>query len=117
MKANLKGYLISAEKIETFTKDNRETRVLTMMVIEPARVNEFGEPVTKDQKHQIKVINKNIDKLPAALVKACTDQRQELEPVAKVNLSLYINSRQFNTKEGVETTASDLIMSDIEILN
>lgn len=104
--------LVGVSPVEKF----KDTTVCKLGVIEPGFTDEFGEKKGKDQTHYIRVLNRNIEKLPAVVLdKIKAGEEVRLEPPAKCEVSCYVNSREWEY-EGKNMQSTELVLSDITFL-
>ncbi len=117
MKAKFKGSLIGASKLEIFGNDDKKTKVVKLKVIEHARTDEFGKSVGKDQIHEIRVLNKAIDKLPMQIIEETQTRIVTIDPPTKAEFTVYVNSKQAISKtDDSELTFTELMLADLELL-
>lgn len=112
MKTKCKVLLVGVSPVEKF----KDTNVCEIGVIEPGYSDEFGEKKGKDQTHYVRVLNRNIDKLPAAVLEKITNgQEVRIEPPAKCELTCYVNSREFEY-QGKNIKSTELVLADITFM-
>jgi len=111
MKVTFKGIVKKGHQLEQYGN----TKVLRIEVMEPGRVNEFGDKIGNDQTHLINVLNKNIEKLPANMVEAAQTNDVEIDQGGKAELVCYVNSRTFE-HEGRQVFRTELSLADITFI-
>ena len=112
MKANFKGLLTAVKQIKVY----ENSKLLKLEVTEPGKTNEFGEPLTQAQPHVITVMGRGFHMIPEEVIKAATDNDVNIEPIAKVDVTVYVNSRNF-TMDGKDYNKCELYLADIKFLN
>ena len=112
MKANFKGLLTAAKQKKVYEKGN----VITLCITEPAKKNEFGEEINQSNQHQVTCLGRSIKLLPEELVTACANNDVNIDPLAKVEVEVYINSRDFSI-EGKQYNKTELYLADIKFLS
>ena len=112
MKANFKGLLTAVQQIKVY----ENSKLLKLEVTEPGKTNEFGEPVSQSQPHIITVMGRGFHLIPEEVLKAAQDNNVNIEPIAKVDVTVYVNSRTF-TMDGKDYNKCELYLADIKFLN
>lgn len=110
MKAKFKGVIKKAFQIQKFG----QTEIIKIEVLEPARLDEFGEPIGKPQTHLISVINSAIKRcLPENVIEAAKINDVIIDEGGKAELTIYINSRTFEhdgaTIHRTELSAAEIV--------
>ena len=112
MKAQFKGLLTAAKQRKAYEKGN----VVVLCITEPAKKNEFGEEINKSNQHQVTCLGRSLELLPKELLSACENNDVQIDPLAKVEVDVYINSRDF-TIEGKQYNKTELYLADIKFLD
>ena len=112
MKASFKGILTNVKQIKVYEK----SKILKLEVTEPGKTNEFGESVNQAQVHLITVMNRSLELIPEVVRTAAEKNDVEIKPQAKVEVTVYVNSRKFNM-EGKDYYKTELYLADIKFLN
>lgn len=97
-KVQLKGFLESVTKIETFSNKNGngETKVCRLRISVPAYVNGFGETVGEPSDFEVRVMNSRIESLPEGIkntIKNLTTVDANIAERPKVSVEAYLNGR------------------------
>jgi hypothetical protein len=111
MKAQFKGLLTAAKQKKVYEKSS----VVVLCITEPAKKNEFGEEINKSNTHQVTCLGRSLELLPAVLLDACKDNDVNIDPVEKVEVEVYVNSRDF-TIEGKTYNKTELYLADIKFI-
>ena len=112
MKANFKGLLTAVKQVKVY----ENSKLLKLEITEPGKTNEFGEPLSQAQPHIITVMGRSFNLIPDEVLKAAIDNDVNIEPIAKVDVTVYVNSRNFNM-DGKEFNKCELYLADIKFLN
>jgi len=112
MKAQFKGLLTAVKQIKVY----ENSKLLKLEITEPGKTNEFGEPLSQAQPHVITAMGRTFHMIPEEVLKAANDSDVNIEPIAKVEVSVYVNSRNF-TMDGKEFNKCELYLADIKFLN
>lgn len=97
-KVQLKGFLESMTKIETFSNKsgNGETKVCRLRIFVPGYTNSFGDKVGTDSIFEVRVMNSRIESLPEGIreaIKNLTESDAKVIERQKVSLEAYLDSR------------------------
>ena len=112
MKAKFKGIIKKAFQVQQYG----QTKIVKLEVLEPPRLDEFGEPIGKPQTHLISVINSAIERcLPEAVKEAVKMNDVNIEDGGKCELTVYINSRTFE-HEGETIHRTELAAAEITFI-
>jgi len=114
MKANFKGLLTGVKQIKIF--ENSGSKMLKLEITEPGRMNQFGEQISEGQPHIITVMGRSMDLIPNEVKDAAEQSDVKVEPIAKVDVWVYVNSRSF-TIDGKDFNKTELFLADIKFLN
>lgn len=112
MKATFKGLLTGVKQIKVY----ENSKLLKLEVTEPGKTNEFGEPVNQAQPHVITVMGRGFHMIPEEVIKAATENDVNIDPIAKVEVTVYVNSRNFEM-DGKQYNKTELYLADIKFLN
>lgn len=120
-KVEIKGYLVKAFKPEVFEnkKSEGQTTVQRIVIQEPSRKDDFGDPMGPDSLHEIRVMNRNLEKIPADVRKAFDDYplmtSLDVDTKPKVKATCYLNGREV-TKDDKTFYTTELSLADLQTL-
>lgn len=119
-KVQVKGFLESVTKIETFQNKsgNGETKVCRLRISVPGFTNSFGEKVGEDSIFEVRAMNSRIDSLPEGIKEAINDliaNEADVKERPKVSIEAYLNGRYVDNDKPFY--AMELSLNKLELIS